>query len=703
MYKKDQQKGLNAQTKDFLKTIETVGADQLTDLRKVLVYHEWRYYVLNEPLVSDYEYDSLYKQLEKIEQDNPGLITPDSPTQRVSNDLTSDFSSVPHLTPMLSLGNSYNLEDLSDFDTQIRKMGKVPEDEKIDYHVELKFDGGSIALVYENDLLVRGATRGNGVKGEEITSNTKTIPSIPLKAQFSKHKIHKAEIRGEVLIRKDVFKQLNEQRQKEGLTLFANPRNSAAGGLRMKDPKDASKRKLVAFVYQMGFAQDKDGKNLLPGLKTHRTTLELMANLGFKVGEDLSKVCKGIKEVFSFCKKWEEKRESYPYEIDGMVIKVNSLALQEKCGFTAHHPRWAIAFKFKAKQASSTLLDVEYQVGKVGSITPVAKIEPVSLAGVTISSISLHNEEFITSKDLKIGDQVLVERAGDVIPYIVKSLSDSRDGSEMPIEFPTNCPSCQTALVKSEGEAAWRCPNYDCEAQVLQRMIHHVSKDAMDIDGFGRSYVERFQALGWLKNLPDIYRLDYAAIEDLEGFGAKSAQKLRSSIETAKKNPIKRLLYSLVIHHLGKKVSTILAKNVDHVLDLQNWTIEDYTHLKDVGPVVAQNMVDFFANADHVEMLKEMEGLGVNLSQTEDDRPKVISQDAPLVGKSILFTGSLQTMGRKEAQEKAAGAGARNVSAVSGKLDILVVGEKAGSKLKKARALGSVQIMTEEEFNALFN
>ena len=337
----------------------------------------------------------------------------------------------------------------------------------------------------------------------------------------------------------------------------------------------------------------------------------------------------------------------------------------------------------------------------MGSITPVAKLEPVVVAGVTISSVSLHNEDFIVKKDLHLGDTVLVERAGDVIPYIVKPLEELRDGSEEKIAFPKNCPVCETPLVKAENEAAWRCDNFSCEAQVVQRMIHHVSKDAMDIDGFGKSYVERFHELGWLKNIADIYRLKYDHIAGLEGFGDKSAANLIEAIEKAKQNPISRLLFSLSIHHLGKKVSKLLAAEVEHVLELRNWTLEDYTHIKDVGPVVAENVIAFFQNPRSIQLLEEMEALGVNLHQTEEDRPRAVSADAPLAGKTILFTGTLQQMGRKEAQEKAERAGARNISAVSSKLNILVAGEKAGSKLKKAQALGTVQIISEEEFIAL--
>jgi DNA ligase (NAD+) len=457
----------------------------------------------------------------------------------------------------------------------------------------------------------------------------------------------------------------------------------------------------------LAYAVDAEGNNILPTLITHKEGIDLLGKLGFKIPREETKVCKNIAEVHDFVRYWEQKRDSYPYEIDGMVIKVNNLSIQDRCGFTAHHPRWAIAFKFKAKQATSKLLAVEYQVGKIGSITPVAKIEPVHLAGVTVSSISLHNEEFIRGKDLKIGDTVLVERAGDVIPYIVKSMDELRDGSEKEIFFPVFCPANttdqQVPLIKEDGEAAWRCPNCVCGAQNLQKMIFHVSKEAMDIDGFGKSYVEKFYELGWLTDMSDIYRLDYEAISKLEGFGKRSVEKLEAAIQKAKSNPIQRLLYSLCIHHFGKKASKLIAEQISHVLELQTWSTEQYLEIKDIGPVVAENVSAWFADDKNIAMLQRMEALGVNLTQTEDDKPLQVSEDGKLYGKTILFTGTLQTMGRKEAEELAAKHGAKNISAVSSNLNILVVGEKAGSKLKKAQSLGTVQVLTEAEFAALIN
>jgi len=702
MYKKEDQRSLFDLSKQLLKTegipTQTEAEEEMKNLKKVIVFHEWKYYVQNDPVVSDFEYDSLYKRLEALETAYPTLVTTDSPTQRISNDLTETFDSVEHLVPMLSLANSYNEEDLNDFDTQIKKLTLLDENVDIEYCVEPKFDGGSIALVFEQDQLVRGATRGNGALGEEMTNNARVMKSIPLKAAFSKRGIHKVELRGEVMIRKDIFEKMNKTREKEGLSIFANPRNTASGGLRMKDPKEVAKRGLEAFVYQLGYAADEAGNNKMDVFKSHNDSIDFLGELGFKVPIAEKKVCKNIKEVHDFVQEWQGKREAYAYEIDGMVIKVNDLNLQEKCGYTSHHPRWAIAFKFKAKQATSKLLSVEYQIGKIGSVTPVAKIEPVQLAGVTVSSISLHNADFISSKDIRIGDTVLVERAGDVIPYIVKPMEELRDGSEQIINFPKQCPVCISELERAESEAAWRCLNYNCEAQVIQRMVFHVSKDAMDIDGFGKSYVERFYELGWLRSIADIYRLDYEQIANQEGFGKKSAANLEKAINKAKANPIHRLLHSLSIHHLGKKVSKLVAGEINHVQELKDKTLENFTEIKDIGPVVAENIIEYFSNPMYLDLLKEMEQLGVNMQQTEEDRPKAISADAPLSGKTILFTGSLQQMGRKEAQSLAENNGAKNISAVSANLNILVVGEKAGSKLKKAQALGTVEILTEQEF-----
>ncbi|MBP6396525.1 MAG: NAD-dependent DNA ligase LigA [Saprospiraceae bacterium] len=700
MYPAEIQKKFYEDSKHFLS--QPAGINELEALKSILRYHEWKYYIQNDPVVSDHEYDLLFKQLQAIESAHPELISADSPSQRVATDLITSFNTVKHIVPMLSLENSYNEEDLKDFDAQIKKLTALPPEEKLIYAVEPKFDGGSIALVYEDDILVRAATRGNGLEGEEITQNIKVLQSVPLRAPFSSLGMKKVELRGEALISKKNFEAINQNREDEGQVLFANPRNAATGGLRTKDPMETKRRGIEAFMFQAAYAVDEEGNNRFSQFNTHFGNIEKLGELGFKIPKAEKKLCTGIEEVVRFCLEWQEKRDSYDYEIDGMVVKVNDYSLQEICGSTAHHPRWAIAFKFKAKQATSKLLAVEYQVGKIGSITPVAKIQPIALAGVTVSSISLHNEDFIKGKDIRLGDTVLVERAGDVIPYIVKSMEELRDGSETIIEFPEFCPvntqATPVALVKEEGESAWRCPHCICGKQDLQRMIFHVSKDAMDIDGFGKSYVERFYEMGWLSDMADIYNLDYDKIAELEGFGIKSAEKLKTSINKARKNPIHKLLHSLSIHHLGKKASKLIAEQIHHVLDLRQWSREKFLDIKDIGPVVADNVIEYFSDDANIIMLQKMEGYGVNLTQTDEDKPLEVATDGIFSGKTILFTGTLTSMGRKQAEELAAKHGAKNISAVSSNLNILVVGEKAGSKLTKAKSIGTVEIMTEQEF-----
>lgn len=700
-YSNSEQKQLQQKSKAFLDrslpdTQEEAQAFA-QELRSIIEYHEWRYYIKHDPVISDYEYDQLFAKLEKAEAKYPETITPNSPTQRVSDDLSAEFPAVEHLSPMLSLSNSYNLEDLQDFDQRVRKLS---EREQVAYCVEPKFDGGTVVLIYENDAFSRAATRGDGVKGEEITANIRALRSVPLKAAFSDHGIHKVELRGEALIPKSTFQEVNQQRAQEGESLFANPRNAATGGLRMKDSSEVQKRGIEVFMFQISYAENEAGEEVLLDLESHNESIDLLAKLGFKVPINGRKRCETIEAVAEFCATWENKREDYDYEIDGMVAKVDDLALQQVIGHTSHHPRWAIAFKFKAKQATTQLLDVEYQVGRTGAVTPVAKLQPVELAGVTISNASLHNADQIEEKDIRIGDTVLIERSGDVIPYIVKPLEDLRDGSEQPISFPKECPSCASPLIRPEGEAVWRCNNVKCQAQTLGKLTHFVSRDAMDIEGLGESYIERFYEAGWLNNIPDIYRLDYEKIEQLEGFGKKSAENLQAAIEASKNQPIQRLLYGFGIRFIGKTVSKTLVQEVEQIHAFQTWEVEDYTAIHDIGPKVAQQMHDFFQHPENMEIIRELEELGVNTQQLEADRPTQVVGEAPLKDKTVLFTGSLEQMTRGEAKKKVEKAGGKNVSSVSGKLSYLVVGAKPGSKLKKAQEAG-VEVLSESEFLAL--
>ncbi len=699
MYSAEDQLRYFDQAKLFLQ--KTIAREEIEQLRDVIRFFEWKYYVQNESMIPDSEYDALFTKLRDLENQFPGLITEDSPTQRVSSDLSSAFNTVSHLGPMLSLDNSYNEEDLFEFDRQIKKLTGLEGD--LEYSVEPKFDGGSITLVYEQNILVRSATRGDGAVGEEITNNVKTgIPSIPLKAAFSDHGIFRAELRGEAIIAKSKFEELNAKRDEEGEVLFANPRNAATGALRMKDPNEVRQRKLEAFIYQIGVVEDEEGNSVASKIGTQSAGIEILQKLGFKTPEMDARLCSNIREVVDYCREMESRREQYPYEIDGMVVKLNQFRLQELCGYTQHHPRWAIAYKFKAKKAVTRLMEIQYQVGKIGTITPVAKVKPVQLAGVTVSSISLHNEDFILSKDIRIGDVIEIERAGDVIPHVVGPVRDLRNGEEVPFVFPEYCPVNDSEqpvrLVKESDEAAWRCPDCVCGAQNLQKIIFHVSKPAMDIDGFGRSYVEQFYRLGWIRDIADVYDLDFEKIAQLEGFGAKSAGNLKEAVEQAKNKPIHRLLHSLSIHHLGKKASKLVAERVRNIWELKDWTLDDYTAIRDIGPVVGQNMVNFFSRENNLALLKKLEQNGVNFNQLEEDQPVAVSADAPLAGKTILFTGTLTRLNRKEAQLLAEKAGAKNISAVSSNLHILVVGENAGSKLSKAQKLGTVEILTEDAF-----
>lgn len=693
MYSKEQTVALQQQSQNFLKSgLEVLASkDEIEVLRNILHLHEHRYYILNDPLIADGEYDQLFKLLERTETAYPDWITKDSPTQRVGKNITGNFVTVQHLVPMLSLDNSYNSEDLKDFDRKAKQAAKLDE---ITYCVEPKFDGGSISLIYENDFLVRGATRGNGVAGDDITSNVKQIRTLPLSAAFSKYGLQQVEIRGEVLINKNNFKKYNEELIEKGFAPLANPRNAAAGTLRIKDAAEVRRRKLEAFVYHISDYTLLPGATLPEELKTHDGSLKLLWELGFRSPQKEKEVFNNIDGVINYCNEFEKKRDTLPYEIDGMVIKVNEVALQERLGMTSHHPRWAIAYKFKARQATSKLLNVEFQVGRTGSVTPVAKIEPVFIGGVTVSSISLFNEDIIKEKDLKMGDTVLVERAGDVIPYIVKSQAELRTGSEKAIEFPKNCPVCNSGLFKEDGEAVWRCINIECPAQVVERMVHFVSKDAMDIRGFGEAIVRKFYELDWLKDIPGIYKLDYEKIGSLEGFGKKSIDNLQQAIEQSKQQPLHRLIFGLGIRFVGETTAKVLAQRINYLMELKEFTQEQLQTLEDVGPKVAGSIVHFFTNESNIEMLHELESLGVQMQNTN----KQLSTGGNLEGQTFLFTGTLPTLKRSDAEAMAEAQGGKILSGVSAKLNYLVVGADAGSKLEKAKKLNTVKIISEEEF-----
>ena len=693
MYSKEEIVQLEESSRRLLKNISDSQSaiEHIDELRDALRLHEYRYYVENDPLLADYEYDQLYKLLENIEKERPSLIIPDSPTQRVAIELTKDFYSVPHLVPMLSLENSYNEEDLLDWDRKAREMSGL---DLIEYCVEPKFDGASISLIYENNQLLRGVTRGDGIEGDDITTNIKQVMSVPLSAGFSKYGIHQIEIRGEILMSKASFKKYNGWLAEQQSPPLANPRNAAAGSLRIKDPKEVKRRNLEAFLYHISYVSLQGKKDMPNQLATHADSLKFLWNLGFRTPEKEKKVVKGISEVLAYCHEFEKKRDGLPYEIDGMVIKVNDVELQEKLGMTTHHPRWAMAFKFKARQATSKLLQVDFQVGRTGSITPVAKIEPVPIGGVIVASVSLFNEEVIREKDLMIGDTVLVERAGDVIPYIVKSLSDIRTGEEKSIVFPTRCPVCEYKLEKPEDESVWRCTNINCPAQVVERIIHFASKDAMDIRGFGDAIVKKFFDLNMLKDIPGIYRLPFEDIRLLEGFGEKSITNLSAAIEKSKIQPLHRLIFGLGIRHVGETTAKILANSVTHVKDFTELSIEDLLGLEDVGPKVALSIYQFFHNIDNLNMLEELERLGLSLT----NQKKQHSFSGNLSEQTFLFTGIMPTLKRSEAEALVEKNGGKVLGGVSSKLNYLVAGEEAGSKLEKAKKISSIRIINEAEF-----
>jgi DNA ligase (NAD+) len=502
------------------------------------------------------------------------------------------------------------------------------------------------------------------------------------------------EIRGEVMINKPNFIKYNEQLTNQGFTPLANPRNAAAGTLRIKDPNEAAKRNLEAFVYHISYFNLAKGKKVPPELLTHSSSLTMLWDLGFRSPEKEKKIFKGINEVIKYCNDFETKRDDLPYEIDGMVIKVNNIALQDKLGMTSHHPRWAIAYKFKARQGTTKLLGVEFQVGRTGAVTPVAKLQPVAVGGVMVSSISIHNEEYIREKDLRIGDAVLIERAGDVIPQIVKSLEELRTGKEKKIVFPKTCPVCESKLFKEEEEAVWRCNNVECPAQSIEKIIHFVSKDAMDIRGFGEANVRKFYELGFLKDIPGVYKLNFNKIRGMEGFGEKSIDNLQTAIEHSKKQPLYRLIYALGIRFVGETTAKTLAQAVIHLLDFKKYSLDQLQELEDIGPKVAGSIFHFFSNKSNIELLEELEKLGLILK----NQKKEMTSGGNLKGQTFLFTGTLPNLKRSDAEAMAEENGGQLLSGVSSKLNYLVVGEDAGSKLEKAKKINTVKIISEAEF-----
>lgn len=674
----------------------------IKELRKVISEHDKLYYGESRSIVSDQEYDGLFLRLKTLEAQYPEFYSDESPTQKVGEVLQEGLKTVKHLIPMLSLDNSYNLEDLKRFDKRVKDG--LSGSAQVVYAVELKYDGSSIALVYEKDKLVRAATRGNGIEGDDITENAKVVGGVPLVASFSELGIHKIELRGEVVIELPDFAQLNKEREKQNeglrangkkeLELFKNPRNTAAGSLRMKDVEEVRKRRLGAIIYQVGYVEDTNGKDITDSVKnSHSDYIQLLNSLGFRTGVDVFNLFSNIEDVSRYCLDWQDRRDTYHIDIDGMVIKVNSIVQQSVLGKTSHHPKWAIAYKFKARQAFSVLRKVEYQVGRTGAVTPVAKIDPVQLMGVEISSISLHNEDFIKEKEIFLGDTVIVERAGDVIPYIVGTVKERRDGTQVEIVFPENCPSCTHHLVRPVEESVWRCINPDCPAQIEERLIHFVSVNAMDIQGLGQEIIRTFIRVGLVKSISDIYHLDSQRILQLDGFKQKSVQNLLSGIEKSKTNESWRLLTGLGIRHIGVTTAKMLTKEVLLLTDFKEWTLERFQELKDIGPKVASSLFEFFNDPLNIELIEHLYQSGVNIQTAE-----LVLNSERLIGKTFLFTGTLPTLSRDEGKNLVELNGGKVLSGVSANLDYLVAGEKAGSKLAKAEKIATIQIIDEATF-----
>jgi DNA ligase (NAD+) len=665
-----------------MRQIDPKIIERVEELRRQIREHDYRYYVLAEPIISDFEYDMLMRELIELERQYPELVTPDSPTQRVGGAPTKEFPTVTHPVPMLSLNNAFTIEEIRDFD---RRVAELLEGEKYRYVAELKFDGVAVRLKYENGILVLGATRGDGVQGDDITNNIKTIRSIPLRLINPDEKFLNIEVRGEVYMNKVDFEKLNEERKRLGEKIFANPRNATAGTLKLQDPKLVAQRPLRFFAYYL-MAEGVE-------LESHYENLQILKRLGFPVCEHV-KLCESIDEVIEFWRYWEERRDELPYEIDGIVVKVDSIRQQEILGAIAKSPRWAIAFKFTPRQAQTKLLGITLQVGRVGTITPVAELQPVPLGGVIITRATLHNEDYIKEKDIRVGDTVIVERSGEVIPKIVGVVLEKRPPDAVPFVFPKNCPVCGGPIERPAGEANYYCENPECPAQVRARIEHFASRGAMDIEGLGEAIVDKLVTLGFLKNYADIYDLHKhkAKLVRIEGFGEKSVQNLLNSIENSKKQPFHRVLYALGIRYVGSETAKLLADAFGSIDKLMNASVEQISSVYGIGPRIAESVYKFFHDERNLELIKRLKEAGLNFEVKPEEKAK-----KKLAGKTFVFTGTLKNFTREEAKEKVEELGGKVSNSVSRKTDYVVVGENPGSKYDKARQLG-VKIITEEEF-----
>lgn len=659
---------------------------KIEELRNQIIKHDYNYYVLTEPVISDESYDKLVKELEKLENESPHLITPDSPTQRVGKDLTKEFNPVKHKIPMLSLANTYDEQDLFDFDRRVKES--LPDSEKVEYVVELKIDGASVSINYVNGFLKTAATRGDGTVGEEVTNNIKTIRSVPLKIDLSKEKKYKLknfEVRGEVYMRISDFDKLNEEREAKGEKLFANPRNSTAGTLKLQDPKVVSARKLNVFLYSL-ISIDEE-------FESQEENLKLLSKLGFTINPQY-KVCKSIEEVLKVCSRFEEIRDTLEYEIDGAVIKVNSMHQQKLLGSIAKSPRWAVAYKFKAKQAFTKLNAITWQVGRTGAITPVAELEPVKLAGSTISRATLHNYDEIQRKDIRAGDTVVIEKGGDVIPKVVSVVLSERPKKSQPTLPPEKCPVCNSKLFKPENEVAFYCENPECSAQIKGRLIHFASRGAMDIEGLGDALIDLFVDKGFITHFSDIYKLKDRRDEltKIERLGEKSIDNLLKSIEKSKSQPFSKVLFALGIRYVGAGAAQKITDHFNSIDDIIASGEEEISAIYEIGPSISKSIKQFFSDKNNLKLIEELRKSGLTFTSEK----KVIVQSA-LTGKTFVLTGTLSSFSRDEAGARIIALGGKVTSSVSKNTDFVVAGEKAGSKLTKAESLG-VKVLDENTF-----
>lgn len=658
--------------------------DRIEFLRKELTDLNYKYYVLDQSDVSDYEFDQMMNELKQLEKENPELDSPGSPTHRVGGQITKIFPTVRHERRMYSLDNSYSFDDIKDWATRVAKS----IDEKVEYVCELKYDGLSISILYENGQLVQAVTRGDGFQGDDVTHNVRTIRSVPLHLRGKYPQ--RFYIRGEIIMPKKSLDKLNEERKKEGLEPYANPRNTASGSLKLQDSEAVAKRGLDCYLYYV-LTDER-------GYSTQWDSLQHAKDMGFKVG-NYARLCTNLEEVTAFIEHWNTERYHLPFEIDGVVIKVNSISEQEELGYTAKSPRWAIAYKFKAEKVETQLLSVDYQVGRTGAITPVANLKPVLVAGTTVKRASLHNQDFIANMDLRINDMVFVEKGGEIIPKIVDVNYDKREPGTIKLEFIKNCPACGTPLVREPGEAAHFCPNEKaCPPQVMGRMEHFVSRRAMNIDSVGAETVSMLYENGLIKDISDFYTLKKEQLIGLDRMADKSAQNIIDGIENSKQIPFEKVLYALGIRHIGETMAKKLAKRFKSIEGLQNATLEELENTADVGNKIAISIHEYFAKPEHLALIDRLKKAGLHF-ETEDSQEEI---SHILEGKTFLFTGKLTAFTREHAEELIEKNGGRNISSVSKNLDYLVVGEKAGSKLKKAEQLGTVLILDEYQFLDLF-